>query len=165
MVIDFMRQEKLAPLWTVLRVWLGYQWLQAGLHKVSDPAWMQGGAALKGFWGKAIGPTSGVKYGWYKSFLQSLMDAGAYTWFAKLIVFGEILVGIALILGAVTVVALLLSAFMNINFMLAGSASTNPVLYTVAIILLIAGPAAYRYGVDYFIRHGRDRYRGPIQET
>ena len=40
---------------------------------------------------------------------------------------------------------------MNLNFMLAGTTSTNPILYTVAILLLVAGPNAYRYGVDYFL--------------
>ena len=43
-----------APLWLVLRVFLGYQWLIAGWHKVQDPAWMTTGEALKGFWTRAV---------------------------------------------------------------------------------------------------------------
>ncbi|MFN8464082.1 MAG: hypothetical protein U0X20_00965 [Caldilineaceae bacterium] len=32
--------------WLVLRVWLGYQWLHAGLEKATNPAWTQAGVAL-----------------------------------------------------------------------------------------------------------------------
>ena len=43
-----------AWLWLVLRVWLGYQWLEAALHKITDPAWMVTGLAVKGFWERAV---------------------------------------------------------------------------------------------------------------
>jgi thiosulfate dehydrogenase [quinone] large subunit len=38
-----------AWLWLPLRIWLGYQWLDAALHKIDNPAWVQTGEALKGF--------------------------------------------------------------------------------------------------------------------
>lgn len=63
---------------------------------------------------------------------------------------GEVLVGIGLILGAATIPALLAGAIMNLNFLLVGTTSTNPILYTVAVILLAAGTGAYFYGVDRF---------------
>ncbi|KYH33790.1 DoxX family membrane protein [Neomoorella mulderi] len=151
-MLTLLRDRRLSIVWTLLRIWLGWQWLEAGLHKFSDPKWMQSGETLKGFWAKAVGALPGstpaIKYGWYEAFIRSLLNGGHYTWFAKLVVAGEILTGIALILGAATVFSLCVSAFMNLNFMLAGSASTNPVLYTVAIILLLAGSSAYYYGVD-----------------
>ncbi|MCG0277102.1 MAG: DoxX family membrane protein [Thermanaeromonas sp.] len=154
-MLSILRNPRLAPLWTLLRIWLGWQWLEAGLHKISDPKWMQGGEALKGFWAKAVGALPNtqpaIKYGWYKAFIQGLLDGGHYTWFSKLVVFGELLTGIALILGVATVFALAVGAFMNLNFMLAGTASTNPVLYTVAILLLLAGQAAYQYGIDRYL--------------
>jgi thiosulfate dehydrogenase [quinone] large subunit len=56
----------------------------------------------------------------------------------------------ALILGAATVPSLIAAAFMNLNFLLAGTVSTNPILYTAAILLLAAGTAAHFYGVDRF---------------
>lgn len=150
-MLSLLRNEKLSPLWAILRIWLGYQWLNAGLHKVTEAKWMGDGTALKGFWMGAVGPESGIKYEWFKSFLEALLNGGHYTWFAKLVVLGEIAVGVGLILGAATSVALVAAAFMNLNFMLAGTASTNPVLYTFAILLLIAGPAAYKYGVDRYL--------------
>ena len=45
---------KAAWIWLVLRVWLGYQWIDAALHKIENPAWTETGLALKGFWSNAI---------------------------------------------------------------------------------------------------------------
>jgi thiosulfate dehydrogenase (quinone) large subunit len=86
--------------------------------------------------------------------------------FSFLVTWGEILVGIGLILGAATIPALLAGAFMNLNFMLAGTTSTNPVLYTIAVILLFAGTGTYYYGVDRFAipcikeHFGKDKGKG-----
>lgn len=67
--------------------------------------------AFEGYWAKALGAlpnsTPAIKYGWYKGFIQGLLDGGHYTWFAKVVVIGEILTGIALILGMATVFSLL----------------------------------------------------------
>lgn len=144
---------KFAWLWAALRIYLGYQWLESGLGKLGNPAWMNGGEALKGFWTRAVAtdPKPVIKYDWYRSFIQGLLDAGSYTWFAKLIVFGEILVGAALILGLLTGIAAFFGGFMNINFMLAGTASSNPVLYTIAILLMLAWKVAGYWGVDYYL--------------
>ncbi|MFZ5631398.1 MAG: TQO small subunit DoxD [Bacillota bacterium] len=163
-MLGILRSNRFSVVWTLLRIWIGWQWLQAGLHKISDPNWMASGAALKGYWAKAVGAlpnsTPAIKYGWYKAFIQGLLDGEHYAWFAKVVVFGEILTGIALILGTLTVFSLIVGAFMNLNYMLAGSASSNPVMYTVAIILLIAGPAAYHYGIDRWLIHYYKRIRG-----
>lgn len=146
---------KMAWLWLPLRLWLGYQWLEAGMHKISDPAWVQSGEALRGFWTNAVAiPEAGrpaITFDWYRSFLQGLLDAQAYTWFGKLIAYGETLIGIALILGAFTGIAALFGALMNFNFMLAGSASTNPVLFLIAIGLILAWKIAGLIGLDYFL--------------
>lgn len=163
-----LRDKRFSIVWTLLRIWLGWQWLEAGLHKFPNPKWMQTGEALKGFWAKAVGAlpntTPAIKYGWYEAFIRSLLNGGHYTWFAKLVVIGEILTGIALILGAATVFSLFISAFMNLNFMLAGSASTNPVLYTVAILLLLAGSSAYYYGIDRLVLNYWQRNKEKLSE-
>ncbi len=83
--------------------------------------------------------------------MQSLLDAQAYTWFAKVVVYGEVLVGIALILGAFTGVAAFFGAMMNWNFMMAGSASTNPVLFIIAVALIMAWKVAGHIGADFFL--------------
>jgi thiosulfate dehydrogenase [quinone] large subunit len=80
-----------------------------------------------------------------------MLNAQAYTWFAKLVAYGELLVGIALILGAFTGVAAFFSGLMNWNFMMAGSASTNPMLFLVAVGLILAWKVAGYIGADYFL--------------
>src|SRR4029450_8846238 len=88
---------------------------------------------------------------WYRSFIQTLLDNGAESWFAPLIVFGEMAVGIGLILGVLTGFAAFFGALMNMSFMLAGSASSNPVLFTLAIGIMLAWKVAGYYGVDRYL--------------
>src|SRR5437016_1934684 len=94
---------RFSVVWLIVRVLLGMTWIDQSLHKLGDPAWMQTGEALKAFWANAVKiPDSGrppVAFDWYRSFLQMMLNNGWYVWFAKLVAIGELLVGIALILG------------------------------------------------------------------
>lgn len=142
--------------WAAVRIFVGHAWLTAGWHKVTNPAWMDGGTALKGFWEKAVMIPSppakaAITYDWFREFLQMLLSGGHYAWFAKLIVFGEILVGAALILGAFVGIAAFFGAVMNFSFMLAGTASTNPVLFLGAIFLMLAWKTAGHWGLDRWL--------------
>jgi thiosulfate dehydrogenase [quinone] large subunit len=141
-----------APLWLLVRLWVGYEWFEAGMHKATDPTWTRTGAALQGFWTTAVKiPEMGkaaITFDWYRSFLQYLLDHQAYTWFGKLIAYGETLIGIALIVGFFTGIAAFFGATMNFTFMLAGSASTNPLLFAAAVGLVLAWKVAGYYGAD-----------------
>ena len=141
--------------WLIPRLWLGWRWVEAASHKVTEPAWIESGVAVKGFWEQAIAiPESGrpmIAFDWYRAFIQALLEVEAYTWFAKVVAYGELLIGIALILGAFTGIAAFFGALMNWNFMLAGSASTNPVLFVIAISLILAWKVAGTIGLDYFL--------------
>jgi thiosulfate dehydrogenase [quinone] large subunit len=141
--------------WLVVRVLLGWAWLEPGLSKLGDPAWMQTGEALKGFWTNAVQvPTTGrplIAFDWYRNFIQSMLDAGSYVWFAKLVAIGECLVGIALILGLFVGLVAFLGAFLNWNYIMAGSASSNGLLGLGAVLLILAWKTAGYYGLDRFI--------------
>jgi thiosulfate dehydrogenase [quinone] large subunit len=145
----------MAWVWFVARLWLGYKWIDAAAHKVTSPDWVQTGVALKGFWERAVAiPSQGrpaISFDWYRDFLNYLLRTESYTWFAKLISYGELVVGIALVLGAFVGVAALFGAFMNFNFLLAGTASTNPVLFLIAIFLILAWKTAGYIGLDYYL--------------
>jgi len=124
-----------APLWLAVRFYVGFAWLEAGYHKATGTGWLDGGTALKGFWTKAVAvdPTTSagpITYDWYRQFLQYMLDERWYTW-----------VGLAAFFGAL----------LNMSFMLAGSASTNPVLFTLAILLLLAWQVAGYWGTDHFL--------------
>jgi len=142
-------------LWTALRIWLGYQWISAGFEKITGGGWIgaTSGVGITGFLKGAIAKAGGAHpavQSWYADFIKNVALPNATT-FSYLVAFGEILVGISLILGALTVVGLIAGAFMNLNYLLAGTTSTNPNLYTIAIILLFVGANAYTIGLDHFL--------------
>jgi thiosulfate dehydrogenase [quinone] large subunit len=92
-----------------------------------------------------------ITFDWYRTFIQSLLDAHAWTWFAPLVAYGELLIGIALILGAFTGIVAFFGGFMNWNFMMAGSASSIPRLFAVAVGLILAWKVSGYIGADYFL--------------
>jgi thiosulfate dehydrogenase [quinone] large subunit len=116
---------------------------------------VQTGAAIRGFWEKAVAfPGTGkppASLDWYRHFLQWLLSVHAETLMGKMIAYGEMLVGIALIIGALVGVAAFLGAFMNWNYLMAGSVSTNPLLIVVAILLIVAWKVAGYYGLDRYV--------------
>lgn len=145
-----------AWLWLIIRLYVGYTWLTAGWGKVNSPAWMETGEGLKGFWVKAVAIPDApahplIAFDWYRTFLQVLLDGGHYVWFAKLVAVGELLIGVALILGIFTGITAFFGGFMNWNFMMAGTASVSPVLLVFSFILLLAWKTAGYWGADRWI--------------
>jgi thiosulfate dehydrogenase [quinone] large subunit len=131
------------------------EWAAAGEHKVRDSAWMDGGTALQGYWERAVAvPDEGrplITYAWFRDFLQYMLDHTWYTWFAKIVAVGELLVGIGLIVGALVGIAAFCGTLMNFNFQLAGSASTNPVLFGLGVFLVLAWKVAGYWGLDRYL--------------
>ena len=145
-----------AWLWLPIRVWLGWQWLVAGWEKVINPAWLQSGVALKGFLASSASAVSAsgkpvIHYTWYADFLKMLVSSGSYVWMAKLVSFGELLVGIALILGIFTGFAAFFGGFMNFNYLMAGAVSVNPMFLVLSVTLLLAWKVSGYIGLDYFL--------------
>jgi thiosulfate dehydrogenase (quinone) large subunit len=141
--------------WLPIRLFLAFSWLEAATHKITGGGWLDGGTALKGFWTAAVAlPDQGrppITFEWYRDFINLLLQNNAFTWFAWLIVFGELLVAIGLLFGALTGPAAFFGALMNMSFMLAGSASTNPVLFTMAIGLILGWKVAGYIGLDRYL--------------
>ncbi len=144
-----------AIFWLPIRFFVGREWLSAGEHKVRDDAWMDGGAALQGYWQGAVAvPEQGrpsITYGWYRDFLQYMLDHEWYSWFGPLIAVGEVLIGVALIVGALVGISAFFGTLMNFNFQLAGSASTNPVLFGLGVFLILAWKTAGYIGLDRYL--------------
>jgi thiosulfate dehydrogenase (quinone) large subunit len=145
-----------AWLWAIVRLYVGYRWLISGSGKLSNPAWTQTGEALQGYWLNAVRipeppARPAISFDWYRTFLEALLNGQHYVWFSKLVVAAEILIGIALVLGVFTGIAAFFGAFMNWNFMMAGTASINPVLFPLAILLVLAWKTAGWWGLDRWI--------------
>jgi thiosulfate dehydrogenase [quinone] large subunit len=158
-------------IWLIVRLYVGYQWLTAGLEKltghdysigptfgeaVKGGAWVftnHDGAAIKGFVMGALaqvgGPHPAVQ-GWYANFLQGVVLPNAAV-FSYVVTFGEVLVALGLIFGVLTGIAAFFGVFMNLNFLLAGAVSINPVIGTLAIFLILAWRIAGYYGVDRYL--------------
>ena len=147
------KDTRAAWLWLPLRLYLGWSWLQHGLEKVKNPAWTESGEALAGFWGNAVttDPKPVITVTWYRELIEAMLGAQAYTWFSDLIVYGEMLVGIALILGAFTDIAAFFGAFMNWNYIAAGSASTNALLLVIAVGVMLAWKVSGWIGLDRWL--------------
>jgi thiosulfate dehydrogenase [quinone] large subunit len=143
-------------IWVPIRLFVGHEWLSAGVHKVTDPAWMEGGEALAGYFQAAVAIPEAparprITFDWYREFLQFLLDREAYTWLAPVIAWGEVLVGLGLIFGALVGIAAFFGTLMNFNFLLAGSTSTNPVLFGLGVFLVLAWKVAGFWGLDRWL--------------
>src|SRR5699024_7934217 len=85
--------------------------------------------------------------GWWAAFLEAvaLPNAGLFSF---MVAWGEVLVGIALILGIFTNFAALMGITMNFAFLLSGTVSTNAQMVILTIFLIVALFNDGRYGLD-----------------
>ena len=146
----------LAPLWTVIRIYLGYEWLTAGWGKLTNPAgvWVgeKAGAAVTGFLTAALQKTDGAYpdvQGYSAWFFQNVALPNAAL-FSFLVTFGEIAVGLALILGLFTGIAAFFGGFLSAMFLFAGTVSTNPLMFVLATLIVLAWRTAGYWGLDRF---------------
>jgi thiosulfate dehydrogenase [quinone] large subunit len=141
--------------WLPIRIFVGFEWLLAGWEKLSGSGWTDGGSALLGFWKSAVAiPQTGkpsITFEWYRSFLQILIDNHAQSWFGWVIALGETAVGVGILVGALVGIAAFFGATMNMSYMLAGSSSTNPILFALTVGLILAWRVAGYYGVDRYL--------------
>jgi thiosulfate dehydrogenase (quinone) large subunit len=161
---------RLAPLWTIIRLYVGYEWLTAGWGKLSNPAgvWVgeKAGAAVSGFLTGALGKTTGAHpdvQGFYAWFIEHVALPNA-AFLSYLVTYGEILVGVALILGLFTGIAAFFGGVMNANYLMAGTVSSNPLLFVLGIFLVLAWRTAGYWGLDRFVleRIGVPGAPGPL---
>ncbi len=166
-----------AWLWLVLRLYLGWEWLHAGWGKVfggeinpfsadfsltgdGNVGWVRGagevgvGDSVAGFAAGAIersqGPHPAVAYGWYVNFLEWVRDS-AHAWLGPLVAVGELLLGVALILGMFTGIAAFLGSTLNFSFVFAGSAGVNPMMILISGLLILAWRNAGWIGLDRYL--------------
>jgi thiosulfate dehydrogenase [quinone] large subunit len=156
---QILRDPRLGFVWLAARLWLGWEWIHAGWDKITSSAWVGSDvpAGIHGFLTHAASPamTSGDHASvasWYATLINHIFLPVESGW-SYLIAIGEFAVGIALVAGAFTMLAAFFGAFMNLNFLLAGttSAALNPIMLALGLLVLFAGSAAYVYGLDRFM--------------
>ncbi len=149
MFMNFIRNNKFfAGVLAFLRIYIGYQWITAGWGKITGGGFDAGGF-LQGAIASAGGDNPTVQ-GWWAVFLENvaLPNANLFTF---VVMWGELLVGIALILGIFTNFAALMGITMNFAFLFSGTVSTNAQMVLITVFLIIAGYNAGRYGLDRWV--------------
>jgi thiosulfate dehydrogenase [quinone] large subunit len=156
-VARFLRRARdAAPLFLGFRLFLGYEWVEAGLHKLQDPKWFQTGEALRGYWERAAAVPEAparpaITYPIYRSLIQFMLDNNWDSWFNYVIIFGEMLIGIGLILGGLTAIAAFFGILMNFTFLYAGSVSSNPTFIVLGVLIIVGWRVAGWWGLDRFL--------------
>ncbi len=136
----FLGSGSSAPMWFVLRMDVGATWLSAGLEKIRSPLWGTSGTAMKGFVGAALKQSSGANpgvQGWYAWFLQHVV-LNAPGLFSFVITWGEFLVGLGVLFGVLTAIAAAFGVLMNLNYLLAGTVSINPIVGAFGLFLVLS---------------------------
>ncbi|ENH97859.1 hypothetical protein J416_03326 [Gracilibacillus halophilus YIM-C55.5] len=149
MFVEFLRKNVyVAGLLAIIRVYLGFQWVTSGWGKITGGTFSAEGF-IQGSIAKAGGEHPAVQ-GWWATFLEHVALPGADV-FTFLVMWGELLVGIALILGLFTNFAALMGITMNFAFLFSGTISTNAQMVLLTIFLLVAGYNAGRFGFDRYV--------------
>jgi thiosulfate dehydrogenase [quinone] large subunit len=153
MFMSWLRGNKYAAvILTLLRLYVGYEWMTAGWHKITGAKAFDAGGFLKGAIAKPVleSGTQDSVYPNFVSFLQHFALPNVKL-FNAIVPWGELLVGVGLILGALTTTAVFFAMMMNFSYMLAGTVSSNPWLVLLSIFIIVAGANAGKFGADYYI--------------
>jgi len=142
-----------AAMWFVVRMDVGAEWLLAGWEKINSPVWGASGTALAGFVKGALAKSTGANpavQDWYATFLKDFVQPNAGL-FSFLVTWGEFAVGLGVLLGVLTGIAAGFGVLMNLNYLLAGTVSINPVLGVFGLFLVIAWRVAGLIGLDRYL--------------
>lgn len=145
MVMSFLRNNRVvAGILTLLRIYIGYRWLTAGIGKLTS-----GGFDASGFIKMAAENTATPA--WWQTFLETIALPNA-SLFSFMVQWGELLVGIALILGIFSNYAALMGIVMNLSFLFSGAGIIDAQMATLTVFIAIAGRNAGRYGLDRWLQ-------------
>lgn len=117
-----------------LRIFMGLAWMRVGMEKLFDPQW-HSGEEIRLFFSEQL-QNGDVVFPFYQSLIHSMFEPAAGL-LAGIILFAELYVGFAILFGCFTNFALIGGIFMNLNFMLVGSA--NPSIFYILIQAVLLG--------------------------
>ena len=152
----FLASPGSSPLWFVVRMSVGAQWLLAGYAKIfgaEAAAFGTSGKGVAGFVAGALAKSSGPYpsvQGWYAWFLQHIVQPNPGL-FSVLVSWGEVAVGLGLLLGILTGIAAGFGVLMNMNYLLSGTVSINPVLGMFGLFLVLSWRVCGYIGLDRYL--------------
>ena len=141
--------------WLALRLLLAYEWLSAGLEKIQEAAWVgdKVPAGIHGFLAGAVGKATGAHpavVGLDAELIKKLAHTNEHL-FSYMVAYGEVLVGLALLVGIFTKWAAFWGGLMNLAFLLAGSTSANGYMLTMEVAMVFGGLGVSFYGLDTIV--------------
>jgi thiosulfate dehydrogenase (quinone) large subunit len=89
-----------------------------------------------------------ITYPAYRAFIQFMLDNGWYTWFADLVAWGEVLIGLGFLFGGLIGFTAFFALLMNFAFLFAGTTSSNPMLIMLGVVVLLGWRVAGWWGID-----------------
>lgn len=147
----------------LVRIVVGAVWLNGGLEKLLNPDFPQQFAQSL-----QVGAFVSQAPPFFRNFMQSTVVPNAET-FAQLVRFGELALGVTLLIGLLTNLAAIGSVFMSINIMLSqgwpafggglgapGLLTVNAVVVLLSLLILFS-PAAKAFGLDPALAGRRPR--------
>jgi NADH dehydrogenase len=136
---------KTSGLWlTALRMFLGIMWFKSSMEHIAS-GWLSVDASSSASILSTITGDNAVS--WYKTFVDSVVAPHLGT-FLTIITITELLLGVALFFGGLTVLAAFGSVVMDINFFLSG---TGDWWFLVSSLIVMFSNAGMYFGADYFI--------------
>ncbi|MFT8570891.1 DoxX family protein [Leuconostoc pseudomesenteroides] len=153
-MIQWLRNSKIAMgILTVLRVYLGYQWTLDGWGKITAKGGFDASGLIMGaIKNPVLTPDKTTAFPWYDWFLNVATNHGQSTAaFSFLVAWGELLVGLGLVFGTLTLAAAFFGLVMNFSYLGAGVVSVNPTFIFIGALLLIGGYNSGKIGLDRWV--------------
>ncbi|UCZ51428.1 DoxX family membrane protein [Bacillus shivajii] len=148
MFLDFLRNNTIAAgILTILRIYLGWNWMTAGWGKLTG----DGGFSAQGFLTGAVNNEAVMEnYPTYHAFIDNIVLPNVDL-FSFMVSWGQFLVGLGLLLGVLTTAAAFFGMTMNFAFMFAGTVSSNPWMVLLTFFVVVAGYNAGKFGGDRWV--------------
>ncbi|MDF2681377.1 MAG: DoxX family protein [Brevibacillus sp.] len=148
MFVGYLKENVYASyLLTILRLYLGWVWFEAGSKKIAS------GFDASGFLHGAVSKSAGehpAVQAWWAGFVNDIALPNVEL-FNFLVPWGELLVGIGLLFGTFTTFAVWMGILMNFSYMFSGTTSTNPQMVVMEMLILVAGFNAAKIGLDRWL--------------
>ncbi|ANZ60803.1 Crp/Fnr family transcriptional regulator [Secundilactobacillus paracollinoides] len=134
---------------TILRLYLGIEWTLDGFEKLTK-GFDASGFIMGALKNPVMNSTGHPAYPWFTSFLKSAVKPHIGV-FNFIVPWGELLVGLGILFGTLTLTAAFFGVIMNLCYLFAGTVSVNPLYLILEFIILAAGLNASKIGLDRWI--------------